>query len=609
LIKRTSIEGLKAHADLYQLVSDYASLQRSGGAWKGLSPFTQEKTPSFFVYPDRGFFYCFSTSQGGDAIKFLQLKENLTFTEAVEALADRFNFKLEYESNHGEGSLQRSGSSLKLQKELHEAATAYFQKALNTDRDESNAARKYFLEGRGFTTDHVNEYRIGYAPVDSGVLFHYLKKLGFSESDMETSGLFFPRGQSKRSALTPRFRGRLMIPICDLMGNPIAFTARKLEVTPRDDPAFEAKYVNSPTTPLFNKGTLLFGIHIARKAVGDDRPFVMVEGQLDAIRCWTEGFQEVVATQGTAITEIQLGKLKNYCPSLIMCLDGDSAGSKAAMRVLPMALATGLDVRFIQLPQGDDPDTLLRNHGAETFRKRLNEATPAVPFLVDQFFHQDRRDPASLARAAEHCFEMIVKSPSRILRNKMVEDIAYLAQLDVQLLRSDFETYARKDSRRRQSSVSTDQMPKKDVQRSKLRTIEADLLQLVLEFETVRQKVNQLDFSDLIDSSSLEGALLIRICAEIGENPGWSPEDADAVILESDEERNLYFHTLTQSSKDSSPLESLDVCLKTLQHRWDSRRLKEIDRSLNRSHSLDTETINQLFQEKAEIKNRAAKGG
>ena len=606
MIKRESIQNLKHHVDICQLIGDYVSLQRAGSVWKGLSPFSQEKTPSFHVDPDKGLYYCFSTSQGGDAIKFLQVKENLSFTEAVEALAERFNFKLEYETREGGGAAAGTGRNLKRLRMIHEQAQHYYRQAFNAETAEGAAVRKYWVEDRGFTLEQAETYGIGYAPGDGGLFYRFLSQQRFSDAELEASGLFFPRRQAGRGSMMARFRGRLMVPICDLMGKVIAFTGRKMSQTPANDPAFEAKYVNSPGTDLFNKGTLLFGIHIARKAVNEHTPFVMVEGQLDAVRCWTEGFEQVVATQGTAITEVQLSKLKNYGPSLIMCLDGDAAGVKAALRVLPMALAAGIDIRFVHLDQGEDPDSLLREQGREAFQQLIDQATPVVPFLVDRFFDSENRDPAALSRSCQQCFEIILKSPSQVVQTGMIEELANLAGLETRSLRTDFETLRQRVRNHGNPVRKSGALAVTTGSDSKLSTVESDLLRLVIQHAPLRDRLRSADPVDMLDPASVEGRLLIRICAELREDPHWMPErDAD-LVCETEAEQNLLYHLLASASQDPEAEESFELCLQSLLHRFQKRRLQLIERKLSKGGRFSDEELTVLLGEKLELQRSIA---
>jgi DNA primase len=351
---------------------------------------------------------------------------------------------------------------------------------------------------------------------------------------------------------------------------------------------------------------LLFGIHIARKAVSEGTPFVMVEGQLDAVRCWTEGFEQVVATQGTAITEVQLNKLKNYGPSLIMCLDGDAAGVKAAMRVLPMALASGIDIRFVQLDAGDDPDSLLRRQGRAAFQALLSGAMPVVPFLVERFFSPDDRDPASLSRACQHCFEIIVKSPSRVTQTQMVEELANLAGLDVRSLRSDFDGLQRRMRAGGGVNRAAGIPEPAGRAKEKLSTVESDLLRLVIQHAALRERLRNADPVEMLDPASVEGRLLIRICAELREDPHWTPErDAD-VVCETEVEQNLLYQLLASSSHEAEAEESFAVCLQSLLHRYQKRRLQLIERKLSKGSRFGDEELTALLLEKLELQRSIA---
>lgn len=527
--------------------------------------------------------------------------------EAVEALADRFNFKLEYETRDGRPSTDRGGSGLKRLKMIHEHACKYYQKAFKSELSQAQDVRSYWERDRGFKLEDAEKHEIGYAPSETRGFQEYLKKQGYSDAELEASGLFFPRG-NRSGSMMARFRGRLMVPIRDLTGNVIAFTGRKLPQTPKNDPAFEAKYVNSPKTDIFNKGSLLFGLHLARKVVSDATPFVMVEGQLDAIRCWIEGFEQVVATQGTAVTDIQLGKLKNYCPQLIMCLDGDSAGTKAALRVLPMALSVGLEVHFIRLSEGDDPDTYLAREGKEGFQKLLNSAKPAVPFLVETYFDPDNRAAAVLSRSAEQCFEIILKSPSKIVKDRMVEELASRAQLDIHLTKSDFQSFERKTGgRQTYSEIKAAETQASTVGKGTLTTAESDLLRLAIQHASVREKIQHFDFSEIIESGDIEGQLLDRVCAELREDPHWIPERDCKNICDDEAELNLIYRLLAEKVIEDEPVEKCLVCIKSMQLRYDKKRLREIDQKLNREGNLSDEELNELLKEKVEIKNRVAK--
>ena len=284
-IKDSSIEEVRNRVNIVDLVSSYVSLKRAGASFKGLSPFTSEKTPSFFVYPDKGFYYCFSTSQGGDIFKFVQTKEGLNFPESVEFIANRFGIPLEYDASRGAAS--KAGQSLRKQIfDIHEDAANWFLKVFKGNSDFGKAARKYWHEERMFKEGSEDELRIGMSPVDWSEFKAEIEKK-YSYEAVAESGLFFaPRNRTSVMGLMPRFRGRLMISLCDVQGRVVAFTARKTPLTPSDIDYEEGKYVNSPETPIFKKQNMLFNFHRARKSAIELGYFIIVEGQIDALRMY-----------------------------------------------------------------------------------------------------------------------------------------------------------------------------------------------------------------------------------------------------------------------------------------------------------------------------------
>ncbi len=319
------VNELKGRIDLYDVVSPYVQLKKSGSSWVGLSPFSQEKSPSFYVHPDKGFFKCFSSGEGGDAISFIQKIENLEFTEAIEFLAQRFSIPLQYAEENGSSAKPAVSRSLKSDLyELHKLVAEWFHQRLFDEDQDSQNTKKYWLEDRGFTLETAQEFLIGYAPVDRFALGKYLKTRNFSLPVLKKSGLF-REGKGKELGPTV-FTGRLMIPICDKIGRICAFTARKLEQTPEWGDRKSPKYVNSPETPIFEKGNLLFNLHLANKEISEDSEFLLVEGQLDAIRCWDMGFRTVVAPQGTAFKDSQAMLLYRSKPKGVVGVFGWGGG-------------------------------------------------------------------------------------------------------------------------------------------------------------------------------------------------------------------------------------------------------------------------------------------
>lgn len=592
MVTRSSIENLKQQVDIYQVVSDYVSLKRSGSSWVGLSPFSQEKTPSFHVYPEKGFYYCFSTSKGGDAISFLQEKENLTFMEAVEQLAERFHVRLEYQTQHGGGRRPENVGNRRNLQVLQESAMRFFSQSLLSNDPDAVDTRRYWTEERMFTMQQASDWDIGFAPVSGDALVKHLKGAGFDEALFEASGLFFGQGGGNRAGRDwlCRFRGRLMIPIRDINGKVVGFTARKLASTPKNDPAFEAKYVNSPATDLFQKGQLLFGLYHAKKHVSEQHPFIMVEGQLDAIRCWTEGIDQAIAPQGTAVTVEQLRILRRHCPRLICCLDGDAAGVRAALRMLPLALSVGLEVSFLTLTVGKDPDEFLRKEGKAGFEAFLQQAKGAVDFMVDQLYPKEGDlSPEALGRAQAECYEVISHSLSETTQYAMIENLA-ARTLHRQPLREDFARFKQeKRGRIQRQEMYQESRPEQEGEpiekgpASAPGSLEAALLVLILRFESIRRSPELMRIHpDGISPDILEGVLLTRVLAELAENPEWVPGENTEFIAETDPERGLYFRILTDESPLDDAEEQFLDCLKRMENKRDRKEIEKIDLRVSR---------------------------
>ena len=312
MIKPTCIRDLRSRVNIVDVVSRVATLKKAGSRFKGLCPFHNEKSPSFHVNPDMGVYKCFGCGKSGDIITFVRETEGLNFNEAIEALGQRFAVPIEYEDGAGPTREERS-----LRQELfdlHEVAAEHYHQLFKANGPAGDWMRAYWRDKRRFALELADEFKIGVAEPADNSLGAVLLKRKFSEEALRQCGLFFLREGSILSlgSLKPRFRGRLLIPIRDHQGRVVAFTARQTDLTPADDPAREAKYVNSPETPIFTKGNLLFNLDRARTQVGEGKPFVMVEGQLDALRAWSVGLKTAIAPQGTSITDGQLVLLRRY---------------------------------------------------------------------------------------------------------------------------------------------------------------------------------------------------------------------------------------------------------------------------------------------------------
>jgi DNA primase len=368
------IDEIRARLPVSQVVARKVALKRAGRELKGLSPFKQEKTPSFFVNDHKGSWFDFSSGQNGDIFKFVMLTEGLSFPEAVERLAEEAGVAVPKASS-SEAAAEAEDTRARLY-QLLEASCRFFETQLAAG---SGAQARRYLEGRGLRREACARFRLGYAPNSRSALKEHLAKAGYSGAEMAAAGMQVS-GEDIPVAYD-RFRHRVTFPISDLKGRIIAFGARAL------DPEAAAKYLNSPDTPLFHKGAVLFNAANARRAAFDIGRLIVVEGYMDVIGLAEAGFRETVAPLGTALTENQLQLLWRLAPSPVLCFDGDAAGRNAAFRavetVLPH-LKPGHSVEFAFLPDGFDPDELVRQHGAAAFAEVLQKTRPLFDVLIER---------------------------------------------------------------------------------------------------------------------------------------------------------------------------------------------------------------------------------
>jgi DNA primase len=389
-IKDTSVENVKAAANIVDLVEARTRLRKVGARYTGLCPFHQEKTPSFSVSPERGTYHCFGCGVGGDAISFVREMESLDFVGAIEWLADRFNVELEYEESSPEADAQRKRKE-RLYALLDQAAT-FYEKTLWA---ESGKPIQEYLASRGLSEEACKEFRLGLSPRGT-TLAKKAQEKGFSREELAGAGLVTRRG-------TDYFQRRLMFPLTDARGRVVGFQARKLH---EDDP-LRGKYVNSPEGELFHKSHVLYGLHLARGAITKEDRALVVEGNTDVIALRQAALEPVVASMGTALTEHQLRELKRLTQRLFLCFDSDAAGEEATLRGMELAVSQGFEVRVVALPRGKDPAD-----DPAGFEERLGAADPYAVHRVR--LELDRaRDKQHAYLRVQDILNSIPESPER----------------------------------------------------------------------------------------------------------------------------------------------------------------------------------------------------
>jgi len=413
LIPEEVVQEVLLRIDIVDVIGDYVQLKRTGANAKGLCPFHQEKTPSFTVSPAKGLFYCFGCHASGNVFRFLMQHEHMTFPEAVRFLAARSGVHIPEAS-----AQQRQQESLSPLYALHQAAATFFHECLL--RDPAAQPARLACRQRHITHEMSVRFGLGYAPAAWDALFQAMHKQGFSQELLVQSGLAVVR-ESQRGAYD-RFRHRLMFPIHDRLGRPIAFGGRALESS---EALHVPKYLNSPETPIFHKGRLLYGLALAKAALRQREKALIVEGYTDVIACHRQGVTHAVGTLGTALTEHHVGLLKGIVKEVVLVFDGDAAGGAATERSIGLFLDAGMRVRVVTLPEGEDPDSFLRQHTGEEFLQHVDEAVSFVDYLLTRAARfADLRSPAGRADCVDRLLPLLRKIENQVERWSYVALVA-----------------------------------------------------------------------------------------------------------------------------------------------------------------------------------------
>ena len=387
---QAAVREIHARIDIASFIGSYVSLRKRGNDLVGLCPFHSEKTPSFHVHPDKGFFKCFGCGAGGDVITFISKLENLAFPDAVRMLAQKAGVELEPETPQS----VRIRSEREAIYEANRIATEFFAATL---RSPAGAPARAYCERRGITQASIEKFHLGYAPEAWNALTDELARSGVDLEIAQKAGLV-KRGER---GYYDFYRDRLIVPTYATTGEVIAFGGRALGDA-------EPKYLNTSTTPVYTKGRHLYALNLARRAASQDRTLIVVEGYLDCIALHQAGFENAVASLGTAFTEDQAKELRKYAEGIFLCFDGDTAGNAAAGKAVEIAVQViehaGSGVRIVALPPGADPDSYVRENGAAAFRDLLEAAKPAIEFRLEREADRLQRgfdSPASIAAQAE----------------------------------------------------------------------------------------------------------------------------------------------------------------------------------------------------------------
>ena len=645
-------ETLKQQADIVRIVGDYVKLKKAGAQnFSGLCPFHAEKTPSFSVHATRQFFHCFGCGESGDVFTFIQKVENITFPEAVRLIAQKLGVPLPKISFSSPAEARDAQVRMALL-DVHVRAVAFFQGCLR--RPEGANAREY-LKGRGLDDETITRFRIGYAP-DSGFLLRDALRREFDEELLRESGLFSwkeggrsqvsgvrsqekqilplrqaqgqddnavesadangeqrtadsegskPRAKSQQpeaaaSAIYSKFRNRVMFPICNDQGKVIAFTGRTLSTDEKAGP----KYLNSPETPIYSKSRVLFNLDNAKEAIRKLDYSILVEGQMDCISVYAAGFHNVIASSGTAFTELQAKLLGRFSKNVVVNFDPDTAGARATERTLGLLVEEEFNIRVLTLETGFDPDLFIRRKGKDAYGAALKHSQKYFDYLIDRTRAQfPARNSESKVKAVNHLLPHIQRVPSRIVRDELALEISQKLGIDSAVLRQELKHAATTRSATQVKATGEAQVTgaervliralasATEMQSGGTRSSARDGAEE--EFDPARQARYALQSEQLYEG--LASQSLLEALLEAG------AETADVMALpRTEEDRRLLASILMHEEEELTP-ETVEGAVRALRRIYLRRRLEGVQLALQRP-SLSMAEKQALLQEKVRLK-------
>jgi DNA primase len=575
---------VKEQADIVKIIGDYVRLSKAGAQnWRGLCPFHKEKSPSFTVHATQGFYHCFGCHESGDVFTFVQKLENVSFPEALRIVAGKAGVPLPKRSYNGPEEAKESRER-GLLLEMHEVAAQFFQQQLQTS--EGSLARGY-LNSRDLSAEAIKTFGIGYAP-DSFTALRDLLKPKYDEQLLRSSGLFGSKSQEEGGSgdIYDRFRKRITFPIRNEQGRVIAFTARALETNEKAGP----KYLNSPETPLYTKGNVLFNLDLAKASIRKADFTVLVEGQMDCIRAYTSGIPNVLATSGTAFTEVQVRLLSRFTHRVVVNFDPDTAGANAAEKSIAMLVEEGFEVKVLSLDDGLDPDRYIRERGAAAYVGALRGALRYTDYLMERARKLfPPRTAENKVKAVNFLLPHMRRIQSPILRDEFAADIAQKFGVDSALLRQELKQAA---TARNRASVTATVDPVSESERTLLRAL------MMESSNPIRLAARRavLGAPHLFEGLSA-GELLQQIAA-----PDIAP---DLQSLEcTDQQRALLARVMMESTLEPTAL-LVEDSARNLELRFLVRRQRELRSQIAAAErSGDDDALRALCDEKLELDRR-----
>jgi DNA primase len=552
---------VKAQTDIVRILGEYIKLRKSGANWSALCPFHKEKSGSFYLYPATSSYYCFGCHEHGDVFSFVMKMDNVSFPEAVRAVATKMNIPLP-KREFGSVEDAREAGLRKQLIDVHEAATQYFQQ--NLQSPEAARAREY-MTSRGISAETIAKFRMGYAPESFNDMRDRLSKF-FSEEAMRASGLFSAKEQENGSPgpMYARFRKRITFPIANEQGKVIAFTARALDSDEKSGP----KYMNSPETPLYTKGNVLFNLDKAKAAIKDQDAALLVEGQMDAISLFMAGVGNVIATSGTAFTEAQVRMLARFTKRVWLNFDPDNAGMNAAEKTLSLLIEEGFEVRVITLDGGLDPDRFVRERGVNEYAAAVRDAARYADFLITRaqtLF--PIRTPEGKVKALNFLLPHIRRIPNAITRVDFANNAAQKLGIESSLMQQEL----RQAAQQRLESVRAPQVMLSQNERVLLCAL------MLPEADSARQLASESLAANPSWYAELPSAGILEILASgpVPDNPlEAAPDQSTRVLLATAMQQGVGGGDDTRETTH----ELVEKTLRTLQFSWLERRSRELRR-------------------------------
>ena len=599
------LEEIRSRVDMVEMVGQFVNLKRAGENWKGLCPFHTEKTPSFTVHPKKGIFHCFGCGAGGDAFGFLMRQDRLAFPEAVRLLAQRAGVELPSERRP-----EAADGKIEALRQIMARAAEFYAEALWAPGGDK--ARRY-LEGRGVDPEVARRFGLGYAPEGWDHLLAFMREQSVAEEGLAQAGLVLPRQTG--SGFYDRFRGRLLFSIRDAQGRVVAFGGRALGPE-------EPKYLNSPETPLYVKGQILYALDLAKGAMRERNRAIVVEGYLDCLMAHQHGFTETVAALGTAFTQAQLALLQRSADEIVAVFDADAAGQKAAARIdelmsgpadlrslgWSMARTGGFEraghfpVKVAVLPPGHDPDSLLRSQGAEAFRSRVDEARSILSFVMAQALAEENlASPRGRATAHARVALVLSKVPNAEEATALAQQAARELGVDPtqlwieaqQLQRSRFSQGRGGGASARATLPSTGAgWPPPNL-------AERDLLSLLLQVKEAR-----VSLLPGIEDDDIAHPGLRALLAALREAPG-SPAEALMTALPGDGERGLLAALLLEERNWSDVRQQIGELQRRYEIRRRKKRIRQVTQAIIEAQATGDPALPQLEAELGQLQREA----